>query len=319
MAADGSQKLQALVRSLNLIPYFRTHPNQTPLEAATDLGMRPEELKDAVERLFCSGVGKHTEELIDLSFNYREGVTIHNDQGLDKPLRLTPTEAGALLLTLESLEAMPGLVDPAAVLSAAAKLREIMDEKTSAIYDSLAAADPQQSRAQTLVAQALNEHKKLAFSYWSASSDEERHRVVDPARIFIVDSQTYVAAWDDSVSAHRRFRLDRMREIKVLDERANPHLRLLDFDPEEPFGLEHLQHAQLEIHQEFTWLADYHEIKLGEPVGNGYLSATMPVGSVEWFLRFALGESDRLRVTGPQYLVEALEQRRKRALAGYTQ
>ncbi|MGX1737602.1 helix-turn-helix transcriptional regulator [Corynebacterium flavescens] len=318
MAADGSQKLQALVRSLNLIPYFRTHPDQTPLEAATDLGMRPEELKDAVERLFCSGVGRRTEDLIDLSFNYRDGVTIYNDQGLDKPLRLTPTEAGALLLTLESLEAMPGLVDSAAVLSAAAKLRGIMDEKTSAIYDSLAAADPRQSQAQALVAQGLNERRKLAFYYWSASSDEEKYRVVDPARIFIVDSHTYLAAWDEQVHAHRRFRIDRMREIEILDEKANPHLRQLDFDPEEPFAMERPQHVQLEIHQEFTWLADYHDIKLGEPVGNGYLSATMPVGSVDWFLRFALGESDRLRVTGPKNLVEALAERREKALEGYT-
>ena len=42
--ADASQKLQALVRSLNLIPYFKNHPDKTPMEAATDLGMEPGEL-----------------------------------------------------------------------------------------------------------------------------------------------------------------------------------------------------------------------------------------------------------------------------------
>ena len=321
---DHSRKLQALVRSLNLIPYLRNHPDLTPMEAAEDLGMTPAELKDAVDRLFCSGVGRNTEELIDLSFSYRDGIEIYNDQGLTQALRLTPTEAGALLLTLESLEAMPGLVDVSAVHSAAAKLRDIMDEKTAAIYDSLAATDPEESQVQAALAGAVDNHKQVRFTYWSMSSNRTRERTVHPARIFIVDGEPYLVAWDESAGGeatgeHRTFRLDRMKDVEVLDAPATPHLRELDFNPDSPFGLDHTLTAELEIHQEFTWLAEHYDITLGKDLGNGLIAATMPIGSEAWFTRFALGQGDRLRVTGPAKLVRAISQHRNRAIEGYTQ
>lgn len=316
--ADGSQKLQALVRSLNLIPYFRNHPGQTPMEAATDLGMTPAELKDAVDRLFCSGVGRHTEDLIDLSFDYRDGIQIYNDQGLTQALRLTPTEAGALLLTLESLEAMPGLIDTEAVKSAAAKLREIMDEKTAAIYDSLADTDPHESQVQATLASAVDKRHRVRFKYWSASSNQEKERTVDPARIFIYESEPYLVAWEESLKAHRTFRLDRIQEVETLAEKAYPHLRELDFDPEQPFAMRHAKKATLEIHPDFTWLAEQHDIDLGETLKNGHVAATMPIGSEEWFIRFALSQADRVRVTSPDSLVKAITDRRLAALGSYT-
>ena len=322
--ADHSRKLQALVRSLNLLPYLRNHPGLTPMEAAEDLGMTPPELKDAVDRLFCSGVGRNTEDLIDLSFSYRDGIEIYNDQGLTQALRLTPTEAGALLLTLESLEAMPGLVDTAAVQSAAAKLRDIMDVKTAAIYDSLATTDPEESDVQAALAQAVDRRVQVHFTYWSRSSNRETERTVDPARIFIVDGEPYLVAWDAHAGKtgkgeHRTFRLDRMSDVQVLDTPASPHLRELDFDPDAPFGLDHTGMARLEIHQKFTWLAEQYDIRLGKDLGNGLIAATMPVGSESWFSRFALGQADRLRVVGPKKLVKVIAEHRERALSGYTQ
>ena len=119
---DSPAKLEGLVRSLNLIPYLHSHREATPMEIARDLGYSHEEVMRDLTRLSMSGVGSGPGELIDLVANWT-GITVIDDQGLNKPLRLTPTEANALLLTLESLETMPGLVDQAAVTSAAAKLR----------------------------------------------------------------------------------------------------------------------------------------------------------------------------------------------------
>ncbi|HKM24107.1 MAG TPA: hypothetical protein VJY40_00495 [Corynebacterium sp.] len=43
----------------------------------------------------------------------------------------------------------------------------------------------------------------------------------------------------------------------------------------------------------------------------------MPVGSEGWFIRFALGQSDRLTVTGPEELVAKVRRRASAALAAY--
>ena len=124
---DSPEKLAALVQSLNLVPYFKAHPDRSIFEAAKDLGLTPDELVRALGRLHCSGISSQTQDLIDLSYELTTGVVIHDDQGMDSSLRLTPTEAGALLLTVEVLETMPGLVDRTAVVSAAEKLRSIME------------------------------------------------------------------------------------------------------------------------------------------------------------------------------------------------
>lgn len=317
--ADTSEKLQALVRSLNLIPYLRSHPNATAFEIAADLGTTPEDIKDAFLRLFCTGVGRNTEDLIDLSFSFRDGITVYNDQGLNQALRLTPTEAGALLITLESLEHMPGLVDPHAVVGAAAKIRGIMDEKTAAIYDSMARVNPEESRVQAAVGKAVDEQRRLRFGYWAATTNESRTRVVDPARIFIYDSEPYLVGWEEDRKGHRCFRLDRISDAELLEERANPRLQQLDFVPEDPFGFNRAERAEVLVHPEATWLADYYDIELGGPSDSGWIAATMPMGSPEWFVRFALGQADRMRVTAPDAVVEAIAQRKERALEVYTQ
>ena len=316
--ADGSHKLQALVRSLNLIPYFQNHPDKTPMEAAADLGMDPGELKDAVDRLFCSGTGRNTEELIDLSFSYRDGVTIYNDQGLGQALRLTPTEAGALLLTLESLEAMPGLLDARAIKSAAAKLRSIMDERTLSIYDTLSTVDPQESDIQATLNRGLNEKRRIRMRYWSASSNKATERLVDPARIFIVDAEPYLAAWEEEKQGHRTFRIDRIKHAELTEETAHPRLKELDFDAAAPFNLGTADSVELIIHEEFTWLAEYYDMQLGKRLENGTIAATMQVGSVDWLVRFALGQADRLRVIAPQSIVNLIAERGNAALKGYT-
>lgn len=315
---SAATKQQALVRFLNLVPYFRAHPGASAMEAARDLGMTPKELKESLERLMCVGVGRWTEELIDFQIEDYRSITLVADQGITRPLRLTRTEAGALLLTLEALESVPGLLDGDAVNSAAAKLRAIMDAKATAIYDSIADVDAVESETQRKVAQALLEGKKLAFDYAPDSSAPIARREVSPARVFLYDSETYVVGWDDSREAHRTFRIDRMSNCDVLVDPAQPHVRELDFDESDPFGFGHAGVAELEIHPDFTWLARYHNMTLGEEGENGWFSATMPVTSEDWTVRFVLSQGDRLRVVGPKTLCESVAERTRAAIDRYT-
>lgn len=316
---DSPAKLDTLVRALNLIPYFQAHPGRTVLEAARDLGRDPARLIEELTRLACCGVGMWPEELVDLTATYKQ-VQITNSQGMDRPLRLTPTEAGVLLLTLESLEAMPGLTDREAVISAAAKLRGILGKEAVAIYDSFAADDPAEHTAQEILREAVEAGRKVSFTYRSRSSDRTGLRVVDPARIFVTGGETYLTAWEEASNRHKNFRADRMNQVHILDEQSTPHLESLPFDSDDPFGYRLItEQAELLIHPEHTWLADYFPVTLGEVAEDGWVSARMPVGSKGWLIRFALGQSDRLRVTGPPELVAELRGHAVAALTAYDQ
>lgn len=300
-------RMSDLVRALNLIPYFRAHPDHSLFEAARDLGLDHRQLVADLQRLHTSGVGTHTEELIDLVFNAnRTAVTITEDQGMTAPLRLTATEVGALLLMLESLESQ--LIDTGAVTSAAQKLRSLMAERTSGIYD---ASPSEEDPDLVAVNEALAEGKRLAFRYWSASRDEFSDRSVDPAKLYLHQGRTYLAAWDPARGGHRNFRIDRIHDAHVLDDAAAPRLRQL---PDEPFDFQAV--ATLEVRADATWLADYHAITLGEE-HDGYFTATLPFGSPDWLVRFALSHGDRLRIVAPEELAAEVSRSARAGLARY--
>lgn len=316
-----SERLADLVRMLNLLPYFQSHPERTLMEAARDLGRQPNEIKDDLNRLWCCGLpGLGPGDLVDLQADYHQ-VIIMDNQGMDRPLRLTQTEAGALLLTLESLENVPGLFNRDAVISAAAKLRDIMGAETAAVFDSIGEDRDEESQALILVRDAMQSGNQISFDYYSASRDIRSRRTVSPAHLFTHEGETYLTAWDSAAdlnSAHRTFRADRMSNLEISPEVSRPNTRKLEFNAADPFNFAEVElQAELLIRPDATWLADYYPIDLGEVTNSGMVRATMTVGSVEWFLRFAMGQSDRVSVSGPEDLRAVLLQRVESAVGAY--
>ena len=311
---DSPEKLAALVRALNLIPYVHQHPHATPMEIARDLGHSPAEVMEDLRRLQMSGVGNGPGELIDLAAEWT-GVTVIDDQGLNTPLRLTPTEANALLLTLESLETMPGLVDQSAVTSAAQKLREVM---RTGVPD---AEQPQTTGPAEVVSQALSQRRMLKLTYYSATSDTLRSRKVSPVGLFHRDGNTYLSAFEDG--AAKTFRFDRINKATLLDAPSTPADQT-PYDVDDPFGFRQANVAKLRVKKDATWLADYWQIDIDEAStqSNGtseseWVTASMPYGSDDWLIRFCLSQADRLQVVSPSHIAEKIVARSNAALGRY--
>lgn len=306
--SEMSERMASLVRALNLIPYFRAHPDNSLFEAARDLGLNHRQMVADLQRLHTSGVGMYTEELIDLTFNAnRTEVTITEDQGLTAPLRLTTTEAGALLLMLESLEEQ--LVDTSAVRSAAQKIRTLVRGRAGGIAE----AEPEDEDPDLLVVnEALRRGQRLRFRYHNVSRNEWQTRIVDPATLYLHEGHTYLAAWDDSRKAHRKFRLDRIHDAELLDDTAHPHLQKL---PKAPFRFD--QEAEIELRESAAWLAEYHDITLQGEAEGGWIPATLPFGSSDWLVRFAVHHGDRLRLVSPADVALKVRRRAQDALAAY--
>nr|WP_231375782.1 WYL domain-containing protein [Corynebacterium aquatimens] len=304
-----------MVRSLNLIPYLHQHPNSTPMEIARDLGQTHEEVMEDLRRLQFSGRSKVAGELIDLAADWT-GITIIDDQGLNTALRMTPTEANALLLTLESLETMPALVNHGAVTSAAAKIRAVM---SSAGVDDV--VHPNEEGHAGVLALALTQRRQVEVTYYSASSDTTTTRVVSPLSFFHRDGNTYLSAVENGTQ--KSFRLDRVRHAELLDSPSEGSAQ--DFDDADPFGFSGRNVAQLRIRSEATWLADYWQIELGNSNAtdctdggtDSWVDARMPYGSEEWLVRFCLSQADRLELVSPVKLREEVARRGKDGQGAY--
>lgn len=314
MSSQRQQRSERVVRVLNLLAYVDKHPASTVMEIARDLGLDPIQVRDDLDMLHLSGVGKGPAEMIDLEHDWM-GVRIIDAQGLDKPLRLTPTEANALLLLLESLETMPGLIDQSAVASAAAKIRAVTLGGSVADATPDAAAGPAE-----VVAQALAQHRQLEITYYSAGSDSTTTRAVEPIDVIHADGQTYLRALDGGEAKH--FRFDRIRAASLLDAYFTPpSSKTHPVNPRDPFGLGKASVARLRVHRDATWMADYWAIELDpadlaslEDPEVEWVAATLPYGGSDWLVRFCLANADRVRLTHPPELAAEVRGRASRAL-----
>lgn len=307
MAVDFKRQ-ERVVRLLNLLAYASNHPGLTPMEIARDLGANPMQVRDDFELLFLSGVGTGPGEMIDLEYSWK-GVDIIDDQGMTTPLRLSPAEASALLVLLDSLETMPGLVDARAVRSAASKIRAVTTSQ--AVGD---AEHSDEAGVAGTVAEALSLKRQLRITYYSASSDATTERVVEPASLFHEAGATYLRASHNG--EFKTFRLDRIQSAELLD--APSAATDSTFDPADPFGMADRAQARLLVHPDATWLADYWEIELEESpeesAAGEWIPATMRYGSEDWLLRFGLSQVDRVRIVEPKALATEARLRVQRAL-----
>jgi len=113
---------ERLPRLLSLVPYLLARPGVRIADAAADFGTTERQLRRDLELLWMCGLpGYGPGDLVDLSFS-GDTVTVTEDAGMRRPVRLTTAEATALLVALRSLGDVPGIVDTAAVRRAILKI-----------------------------------------------------------------------------------------------------------------------------------------------------------------------------------------------------
>ncbi|MEU7629679.1 YafY family protein [Nocardia sp. NPDC049220] len=307
-----------LSRLLNMIPYFIAHPGISAAAAAADLGVTTKQLMSDLNQLWMCGLpGYGPGDLIDLSFS-EESIEVTFSAGIDRPLRLTSTEATALLVALRSIVDMPGMVDPTAAHAAIAKIESaIAGGSTRAGEARETHTPPREAPAVATVRSALALGRALRLVYYSASRDVVSERVVDPIRIVLVDNNSYLQAWCRQAEGVRLFRFDRIEAAVELDEQARPPehateagLDLFQDDPAVPL-------ARLRIHADYAWVLDQYPMHRLAVHLDGSLEATMRFATLDWMARLLLGFGAGVTVLGPPELVAAVRERSNAALAAY--
>ncbi|WP_430332481.1 helix-turn-helix transcriptional regulator [Rhodococcus sp. ACT016] len=319
-----SVRLSRLARLLNMVPYFMANPGISKDQAARELGVSVQNLMKDLDQLWVCGLpGYGPGDLIDLSFD-EDTVSVIFSAGMDRPLRLTSTEATVLLVALRSLAELPGMVDPTAAQGAIAKIESAAGTAARAMggdgpdEEGTSGAAPENPVAAT-VRSALQHDRALHLTYYSASRDAVSERVVDPIRSLLVDDHTYLQAWCRQSEGVRLFRFDRIDAAVELDEAATPppqalgtdeHLELFSADAGLPL-------ARLRIAASHGWILDNYPMDPVETLPDGSVEVTMRYGSLEWMARLVLGFGSAARALGPAELVDAVRDRARAALDAY--
>jgi proteasome accessory factor C len=253
-------------------------------------------------------------DLIDLEIS-EDSLGVTFSAGMDRPLRLTSTEATALLVALRALAELPGLVAPEAARSAIAKI----EAAAGATGHSQRQPAANETPAAAAVRDAVHRQRALAITYYSASRDTSSHRVVDPIRVVVIADQSYLEAWCRTAEGVRLFRFDRIDSAEMLDEPSSPprpavqagtDTSLFDADPSLPS-------ATLLVAPSAAWMFDYYPMKVLAERSDGSRQAIMTYASDEWTVRLLRGLGPEVTVLATQSLAQRVRDAAAAALEVY--
>jgi proteasome accessory factor C len=141
-------------------------------------------------------------------------------------------------------------------------------------------------------------------------------RVVDPMRVLLVEGRSYLEAWCRSAEGVRRFRLDRIDQIEVLDEPAvpPPHARQQDVSEGLFLPTEDQQEAQLVLEPDARWIAEYYPVEDLQELPGGRARVRIRYSDTSWMVRLLLAQAGEVFVEEPLELRESVLDRATAAL-----
>lgn len=308
---------ERLPRLLSLVPYLLARPGVRIADAAADFGTTERQLRRDLELLWMCGLpGYGPGDLVDLSFA-GDTVTVTEDAGMRRPLRLTTAEATALLVALRSLGDVPGMVDTAAVRRATAKIEQAVGD--AALPGVAVDLSPEEQATTAAVRGALERGRALRIRYYTAGRDAVSRRTVDPMRLLVVDGRGYLEAWCRSAEGVRLFRLDRVEAVDELDQPAAPPADAEPTDVSEGVFRPRDDHrtAVLLVRPEARWIAEYYPVDavVEDPAGDGSARVALRYADPGWLVRLVLGLGGGAQVLEPPELADAVAARAAAALA----
>jgi proteasome accessory factor C len=318
-AATGAK--DQVARLLTLVPYLSARGAVRLDEAASALGVSPEQLLGDLKVLWMCGLpGGLPDDLIDVDISALEGpeegegirgdgiIRISNADYLARPLRLTTTEATALIVALRALRAGAGDETREVVDRALAKLEAAAAEGAEAarVDPGSDAADTDQALLATRLQGAADQRRQVRLSYYVPSRDEQSERVVDPRGVVNAEGHSYLDAWCHLAEAPRLFRLDRIVTAEVL---PNP----IATEPAAPRDLgdgfftrdRDVTRATVLLEPSARWVTDYYPAEEVREVGEGRLEVDFLVADQRWLTRLLLGLVPHARVLSPKESADA--------------
>ncbi len=286
-----------LRRVLFLVPYAVRHPGIPVKDLARKCGCSEKEILEDLD--FLLGVGSPPfapDDFLDL---YVEGdrvyVALH--QSFSRPPRFTESEAAALAAAAQALggdgreRAVKALRD-----SVPRDRRASFDELASRIY---AGAPPAKDSVLGRLQRAIAERRAVRLAHHSASRAEETDRIVHPYTLAQRFGHWYLYGLDPARGRALAFRLDRVRECAVLEQRFEPpgeadlaRARLFSDAEGEPPRVRVGPTAA-------PWAIARPGVRLVKRTETGGAVVELPGASAEWATRFALSLGGDAEVVAP--------------------
>ncbi|MGK5543668.1 helix-turn-helix transcriptional regulator [Streptomyces sp. URMC 127] len=308
-------------RMLSLVTYLRERPGARVTDVARAFGITEDELIGDLDVLPMCGTSFRGGDLLDIDTD-GDRIWWHNPDAsgssTGEPLRLAADEATALLVAARAVATLPGLreSDRQALVRATAKIEAAAGEAAGA-SSRLSVTFESEGGVFADVDRAIAERRRVWITYYSPARDELTEREVDPIRLFVV-GHTYMEAWCRLSEARRTFRLDRVAEIRLLDEPSDPppvELRDLSEGLVQPAAED--PEVVIETGPGGRWVAEYYPHDSAEELPGGGLRITLRTPDPASLRRLALRLGGDGRIVSPAALADSAREAAREALAAY--
>ncbi|MET8474401.1 WYL domain-containing protein [Streptomyces sp. NPDC006422] len=314
MAANAIDQTR---RMLSLVTYLRERPGARVEDVARAFGITQDELISDLDVLPLCGTSFRGGDLLDIDTD-GDRIWWHNPDDVAEPLRIAADEATALLVAARAVATLPGLreSDRLALLRATAKLEAAAGEVAGASAR-LSVTFESEGGVFADVDRAISERRRLWIRYYSPARDEVTEREIDPIRLVSV-GHTYVEAWCRRSEARRTFRLDRVAEIKVLDEpSAPPEVELRDLSEGLVQPAAEDPEVVVEVGPGGRWVAEYYPHDSADELPDGGLRITLRTPDPSSLRRLALRLGRDGHIVAPAELADSARDAAREALAAY--
>jgi proteasome accessory factor C len=307
-------------RMLSLVTYLRERPGARVSYVARAFGVGESELIGDLNVLPLCGTSFRGGDLLDIETD-GERIWWHNEAATGQaapPLRLAADEATALLVAARAVANLPGLRDGdrQALLRVTAKIEAAAGE-TAAAGAAMSVTFESEGSVFADVDRAITEQRRLWIRYYSPARDSISEREVDPIRLFAV-GHTYFEGWCRLSEDRRMFRLDRVVELRLLDESSDPP-RIAPRDLSQ--GLVQPSRDDPEVVVEVgprgRWVAEYYPHDRAEELPDGGLRITLRTPDPGSLRRLALRLGRDGRIVSPQDLADSARRAAAAAAAPY--
>lgn len=288
-------------RILALIPYVLDRETVDVKEIVERFGYTEEQLTKDLNTIFVCGLpGYGPGDLMEAYLDEDE-VVIDAADFFAKAPRLTPTEALGLvaagMTVIGSGEASPALESAVRKLTKAV----IPDADTSLAVDVV-----DESKSVGTLREAAAGQKVVRIVYRSVGKEETTEREIEPWSVFATLGRWYVLGHCRLVGGQRTFRVDRIKELQVGDERFERPAKV----PEPGVGYQPSDGdvaTVIDLGPAARWVLEYYPVEvLTESPAATRIRFHSPDAEVPARLLLRLGTHGRL-VEGPEVRDRVLE------------
>ena len=330
ITSTGGAKDQ-VARLLQLVPFLHGRDGIRLDDAARALDVPAAQvLADLKVLLMCGLPGGYPDDLIDVDLDaleHEDGdgvIRVTNADYLARPLRLTPTEASALIVALRALRAGADETTRGVVDRTIAKLEDAAeqgaDEGTTLPPVEVAGVEPVGPSAlvRATLEKATDQGRQLRITYYVPARDEESDRVVDPRGLVSTGGVTYLDAWCHTAAAPRLFRLDRIHAAEQLESAVQtPAEGPRDLSAGTFWASENARTVTLRLAAQARWVPEYYPVEAIRELGGGELQVEILVGDPRWLMRLLLRLAPYAQVVGPEEITREFTRVTRQTLGLY--